>query len=139
MKLILLFILVINANANPIYSREFLRNQINQLKSEYIQEGVKYIENKILSLAKKGHTQYITEPVPDCVEYSKQYIQGESVRCERGEDCIEEGYEGSHERIFKDPKICEYIINEIYNEITKEFPDSNIMYNKKTRRYRIKW
>ena len=41
MKLILLFILAINANA--IYSREFLRNQINELKNEYIQKGtVKY-------------------------------------------------------------------------------------------------
>jgi hypothetical protein len=137
MKFILLFILVINANA--IYTREFLRNQINQLKDKYIQEGVKYIENKILLLAKKGHTQYITEPVPDCVEYSKQYIQLESVKVKECEDCIEEGYEGSQEQIFKDPKICEYVINEIYNEIIKEFPDSDIMYNKKTRRYRIKW
>ena len=135
MKLILLFIVAINANA--IYSREFLRNQINELKNEYVQKGVEYIENKILSLAKKGYTEYTTVEIPDCLQYSKQYSKQYS-ECE-GEGCNIQSYEGSNERIFQDPKICEYVISEIYNKIIKKFPDSNIGYNKKTRRYRITW
>lgn len=131
MKLILLFILAMNVNAT--YSREFLRNQVNQLKNEYIQKGVEYFENQILSLAKKGYTEYTTVEIPDCLEYSKQITQSH----ERG--CGEAGCEGNNDRIFKDSKNCEYVISEIYNKIIKKFPDSNIGYNKKTRRYRITW
>jgi uncharacterized protein YxeA len=136
MKLILLFILAINANA--IYSREYLRNQVNELKNEYIQEGVKYIENNILSLAKIGHTQYTTLTIPDCVEYSKQITQYNQRSCSE-EGCEDQNNARNKDHIFQDPKICEYVINEIHIEITKKFPDSNIQYNKKTRRYRITW
>jgi hypothetical protein len=80
----------------------------------------------ILESAKNGLTEFMTEPVLDCVEYAKISIEN----CKSSSNCV---------KVFHDPKNCEYVKSQIYNKIVTEFPDCDIIYSEQSKRYLVRW
>ncbi len=120
LSLILCFLYNVAAQS-PVYSRAFLRDlkrvEIEKVQTESIALGIKYIEETILGAAKRGLLEYTFEPLEDCDLYI--------------------GTAGFP--IVFDKEICENIISGIRALAYQRFPDSDIAYNKKTKRYRMKW
>ena len=124
-SLILCFLTMVTAqeaHQAPVYSRTFLRGmkgaEIERVQKESINLGIKYIEDTILDAAKRGLVEYTFEPLEDC-----------------------DIYVGSvhHLPIVFTKEICENIVSGIRALVYERFPDCDIVYNKKTKRYRMKW
>jgi len=85
----------------------------NRIRSEWTNNGIKYIKEGVFTAAKKGYTEFITEPFFGCKYYSdEEIINFES---------------------------CEYIIKEIRKLVSQRFPDCKIIFDNKTMRYSLVW
>jgi hypothetical protein len=121
LSLILCFLYSVAAQS-PVYSRAFLRDlkrvEIEKVQTESIALGIKYIEDTVLGAAKRGLLEYTFEPLEDCDLYLGEV----------------------HDLpIVFTKEICENIVSGIRTLAYQRFPDSDIAYNKKTKRYRMKW
>jgi hypothetical protein len=124
MQLFLLFLVL--AFGDATYSKSYLRSEPEKLKNEYIQQGVQYVKTGIFESAQNGNTKFITQPILDCTDIAKISVEN----CIRSDNC---------EKVFHDPKNCEYVKSQIYNKIVTEFPDCEIIYSEQSKRYIIMW
>ena len=108
--------------AHPVYSRIYLRGLKNveteRIQAEIINTGFTYIENAVFNAAKKGLSFYTSDPFPGCDDYdilNKFLVLGIN----------KEG--------------CNTIIDEISILVSNRFPDTEILYDYKTKQYTLKW
>jgi hypothetical protein len=104
----------------PEYSRMYLRGlkrvETERIQTELITRGIAYIENAVFSAAKQGHLHYTTEPFLGCeVIHSELFAAG------------------------IDTQACEYVLQGIKTLVAQRFPDSELLYDKNTRRYTLNW
>jgi hypothetical protein len=89
----------------------------NKIRTELINNGIKYIDDGVFNAAKKGYTQFTTEPFYGCTYYSDR--------------------ESELGRVNFDS--CEYVIKEIRKLVSQRFPDCKIIFDNKTMRYSLVW
>jgi hypothetical protein len=114
----LMFILlsILSTASAESFSRSYLRDmkrveeeRINRLQ---INGAVNYIKQLIFQAAKNGLTEISSEPFEGC-----KYSRDSQISLEA----------------------CEYIVSEIQTTITQIFPDSDLSYDYKTKKYTLKW
>lgn len=115
--LCLLYTVCAQPSAFPKYSRNYLRGlkrlENERIQAEYINQGITYIEQGVFSAAKQGLVKYTIGPFPDCTFYSRP-----------------SGV---------DKEVCDNILKGIRILVSERFPDSEIMYDSKTKQYTLKW
>lgn len=90
----------------------------NKIRTEWINNGIKYIDDGVFNAAKKGYTQFTTEPFYGCTYYGDRESElGKVINLES----------------------CEYIIKEIKKLVSEHFPDCKIIFDNKTMRYSLVW
>jgi len=98
------------------FSRSYLRDMKRVEEERYnrkqIDGGVQHIKQLIFQAATNGHTEISSPPFQGC-----RYSPDDPMSVET----------------------CEYIISEIQSEITHMFPDSDLSYDDKTKKYTLKW
>jgi hypothetical protein len=119
--LILCFLYTVSAQTlTPPYSRMYLRGmkriENERITEEFINRGITYLENAVFTAAKQGHLRYRSEPFEGC-----------------------EAYSIPNDDYSFDKEICKNIVNGIQKLVSERFPDSEILYNPKTKRYILKW
>jgi hypothetical protein len=123
--LMLYFLYAVSAQTSSQYSRNYLRGlkklENERITEEFINRGFTYIENAVLSAAKQGLLKYKTEPFEGCETYGKS-----------SDD--KEVYSFAF-----DKETCENIVNGIQKLVYERFPDSEVQYNTKTKRYILRW
>lgn len=116
-SLILFFLCRVSAEEiGPIY-RVYLRG-LKQAENErkqaaLINEGITYIEDYVFTAAKQGFVEYTTESFQGCEVYSKQ--------------------------MKLDKEVCENVVTGLRKHVSDRFPDSELIYDKNTRKYTLKW
>lgn len=130
LRLILSLLCVVSAQtdstqtsfAYPVYSRIYLRGlknaEIERIKKYFINKGFTYIKNDIFTAAKKGSSYYTTDPILGCDNYD---IMSELIPLGINKDN------------------CNSIIHEIRLLVSNHFPDSEILYDYKTKQYTLIW
>jgi hypothetical protein len=119
-KLIIFLLSTVSAqpSAFPTYSRNYLRGlkrlESERIQAEYINQGITYIEHGVFTAAKQGLIKYTTEPFPGCEVYSSRHFA-------------------------LDKEVCDNIVNGIRALVSERFPDSEVMYDSKTKKYTLKW
>ena len=116
-SLMLFFLCTVSAQEiSPIY-RVYLRGlkqAENQRKqAALINEAITYIEDHVFTAAKQGFVNYTTESFEGCEVYSK--------------------------RMALDRGVCENVVTEVRNLVSERFPDSEVIYDKNTHKYTLKW
>jgi hypothetical protein len=105
-----------------IYSRIYLRGvkrlEDERLQTELINRAFTYIEGAVLTAAKRGLVKYVSDPFEGCEAYS---IPSEV------------------SPVGIDKMICENVISGVRSLVSERFPDSDVLYNPKTKRYMLKW
>lgn len=94
------------------YLRDMKRVEEERYNREQINGAVQHIKQLIFQAAKSGLTEISSEPFEGCKYSHHSQISVEA---------------------------CEYIVSEIKSEIIQMFPDSDLSYNDKTKRYTLKW
>jgi hypothetical protein len=79
---------------------------------QQINGGVQHIKQLVFQKATNGLTEISSPPFEGC-----KYSRDDPMSVET----------------------CEYIVSEIQSEITQMFPDSDLSYDDKTKRYTLKW
>jgi hypothetical protein len=131
----LILSLLYAVSVQSVYSRTYLRGlkriENERIQTQYIHIGYTYIEDAVFAAAKQGLLQCTTRPFLPCEtpgEFSPTTVS----------------YNDPNDppimitNMF-DKDVCENIINGIKSLIIQQFPDSEIRYNTKTKRYTIKW
>lgn len=118
MRSLILFVLcrVSAQEISPIY-RVYLRG-LKQAENErkqaaLINEAITYIEDHVFTAAKEGFVKYTTESFEGCEVYSKQ--------------------------MKLDKEVCENVVAGVRNLVSHRFPDSELIYDKNTQKYTLKW
>jgi len=111
-----------SSSSHTVYSRVYLRGlknaEIERIKKYFINKGFTYIKNDIFTAAKKGSSYYTTDPILGCDNYN---IMSELIPLGINKDN------------------CNSIIHEIRLLVSNHFPDSEILYDYKTKQYTLKW
>jgi hypothetical protein len=94
------------------YLRDMKRVEEERYNREQINGAVQHIKQLIFQTAKSGLTEISSPPFQGC-----RFTYTEGMRVET----------------------CEYIVSEIQAEITHMFPDSDLSYDDKTKKYTLKW
>ena len=94
------------------YLRDMRRVEEERNNREQINGAVNHIKDLIFQAAKNGLTEISSEPFEGC-----KYSHNSQISLEA----------------------CEYIVSEIQTTITQMFPDSDLSYDNKTKRYTLKW
>jgi hypothetical protein len=98
------------------FSRSYLRDmkRVEEERNNRLQinGAVNNIKQLIFQAAKNGLTEISSEPFEGC-----KYSRDSQISLEA----------------------CEYIVSEIKSEIIQMFPDSDLSYNDKTKKYTLKW
>lgn len=123
--LILSFLYFVSAqspSAMPIYSRAYLLG-LRQLENERVQahlinRGIWYVENAVFHAAKQGLVKV--------TEYNYQGCEAWS----RPSEIAPYGL---------DKEVCENIIDGIKKLVSERFPDSEVIYDTKTKQHTLKW
>ena len=111
----LLYTVSAQTSNHPVYSRVYLRGLI---QSEYINMGIRYIEEAVITAAKHGSVKFITEPFLGCEFYTSP------------SDDLPIGV---------DKAVCENIVKGIHTLVSERFPDSEVLYDTATKRYTLNW
>lgn len=117
-----LYTVCAETSPQPKYFRNYLRS-FKKLENERIQtdliiRGITYFENEIFTAAKQGLSQYSSQPFDGCPAHI-----GPSELTPFGFDKM----------------VCENIVNGIKALVAERFPDSELIYDIKTRCYTLKW
>lgn len=99
----------------------FTRSYLRDMKSveeerhdrELIDQGFKEITDMIFTAAKGGNTEVSSPPFEGCTTYSHQF----------------------HISLYR----CQDILSGIENNVRHFFPDSDLSYDDKTKKYTLKW
>ena len=94
------------------YLRDMKRVEEERYNREQINGAVQHIKQLIFQAAKSGLTEISSPPFQGC-----RFTHTEGMIVET----------------------CEYIVSEIQTEITHMFPDSDLSYDDKTKKYTLKW
>jgi len=94
------------------YLRDMKRVEEERYNREQINGAVQHIKQLIFQAAKSGLTEISSPPFEGC-----KYSPDSQISLET----------------------CEYIVSEIQTEITHMFPDSDLSYDDKTKKYTLKW
>ena len=94
------------------YLRDMKRVEEERYNREQINGAVQHIKQLIFQTAKSGLTEISSPPFEGC-----KYSRDDPMSVET----------------------CEYIVSEIQIEITHMFPDSDLSYDDKTKKYTLKW
>ena len=102
----------------PVYSRIYLRGlkrvEDERIQALWINRGIRYIVDNVIAAAKQGFVQYTTETWEGC----ELVTAGDSIIDREG---------------------CEIVVNGIKTFVSNYFPDSEVIYDCKTKRYTLKW
>ena len=117
---ILCLLYTVSAQA-PVYPRAYLRSlkrlESERVQAEMITNGIAMIEAAVFSAAKEGFGQFTTLPFEGCELYGTSQFAPPGV----------------------DIAACEHIVNGIRALVSERFPDSELMYDARTKRYTLKW
>ena len=109
-------------DASHAYSRTYLRGlkrvENERIQAEFINRGITYIEYSVFTAAKRGLLSFTTQPFDGCntnIDPSELAPYG------------------------VDKAVCENIVNGIKTLVSERFPDSELLYDAKTRQYTLKW
>ena len=98
------------------FSRSYLRDmkRVEEEKNNRLQinGAVNHIKQLTFQAATNGLTEISSPPFEGCKYYHDSQLSLEA---------------------------CEYIVSEIQSEIMQIFPDSDLSYNDKTKKYTLKW
>ena len=114
--LIYILVSILSTVSAESFSRSYLRDmkrvEEERYNREQINGGVQHIKQLIFQAATHGLTEISSPPFQGC-----RFTHIEGMRVET----------------------CEYIVSEIQSEITHMFPDSDLLYDDKTKKYTLKW
>jgi hypothetical protein len=117
--LVLLVSLLVAANAEPTYSRNYLRGlkavEDERLTKIYVEHGTTFIEEAVINEAKHGLTQWEVW-TPPCQDWNT-----------------------INTLVRFDKAVCENIVSGIRTKIAERFPDSEITCVERTRICTISW
>ena len=99
------------------YSRSYLKGLHGLEKDRIVQDSLlrsyTYIESNVISAAKKGLVEYVSEPYFGCTDEANS--------------------------LGIDKPMCEEILNSLLSLVSERFSDSDIIFNSETKRYTLKW
>ena len=114
--LIYILVSILSTVSAESFSRSYLRDmkrvEEERYNREQINGGVHHIKQLIFQAATHGLTEISSPPFQGC-----RYSPDDPMSVET----------------------CEYIVSEIQSEITHMFPDSDLSYDDKTKKYTLKW
>jgi hypothetical protein len=94
------------------------RVENERIQAEFINRGITYIEHSVFTAAKRGLLSFTTQPFDGCDTNINP------------SELAPYGF---------DKEVCENIVNGIKTLVSERFPDSEILYDTKTREYTLKW
>ena len=107
---------ILSSMSDAEFSRSYLRDmkRVEEERQNRLQinGGVQHIKQLVFQAATNGLTEISSPPFEGC-----KYSHDSQLSLEA----------------------CEYIVSEIQSEIMKMFPDSDLSYNDKTKKYTLNW
>ena len=121
--MLLLLVLGLAQSVTGAFTRSYLRGLRNAEMQKWITSAADYIQDDVVRVAKTGFTHYTLEQPVDCVGVVENKIR----------------VDHNPVNVIRTLEECEAIVDKIRKRVVKRFPDSDITYDEKTKKYTITW